>query len=476
MHIPKKITTFLTQLNANGHTAYVVGGAVRDLVLGIKPKDWDLATSATPAEIKETFAYLTDVKQIDASFPVVVVDGIEIATYRFDLYENGETIGTTITDDILADLARRDLTINAMAMSHEGSILDPYDGRGDLEKGIIDFVGLSEARISEDPCRAIRACRFLATIEGEFSEDTVCALIKSARFVKENVAPERLRTEIFKAMGTKKPSLFFKALKEIGLLWAIFPSLDMSYGADHGQYHSEDIFEHMMGAGDAVPESINRVNECFRSTKPMELFNHERVLIRLAAFLHDVGKTEPNFKDGVIHFYDHEVKGVAILEEELKALTFSTREIKFITSLVLVHMRGSTKMAPKTTRKLIKKFVDNKVNWKHWLVVKISDRAGAADKADYSNSHINRITKKFNHELDDEPYEKGLHPHGIKPAFEHKELAISGTTIRKILGIGPSQFVGVALDYLMKRVIDNPNLNTREELEYLLTGKRVESE
>jgi tRNA nucleotidyltransferase/poly(A) polymerase len=460
MIIPRKIQTFLKQLNDNGHTAYLVGGAVRDMLQDIEPKDWDIATSANAGQIKETFAYVADVKQIDASFPVVVVDGVEIATYRADVYKDGVTVETTPVKSIVEDLARRDLTINAMAINMDGNLIDPYGGSSDLANRRIRFVGNATERINEDPCRVYRACRFIAAINGNFTEETLAALTNDSRYGPWTVPPERIRMEILKAMKYEHARKFFIALHHIERLEDIFPSLEKTWGQNHGQYHDENVFEHGMIAGDFAGRNYPR--RC--AARPM---------FRLTAYLHDVGKSEPNHKDGEIHFYDHEQKGHDMLHKELKALKFTTAEIKYATNLVLVHMRGGVKMSPKTTRKLIKRFVELDVDWKEWLSLKISDRAANTKREPFSKSVIKKMANKFLHELEGVTYEKGPRdPNGPKPCFEHKQLAISGTRIQELLGIGPSQLIGMILEYLLKRVLTDPSLNTKAELETLIVGKK----
>lgn len=464
IRLPDKIRIFLSQLNENGHRAYVVGGAVRDLLLGLEPYDFDIATSATPGQIKETFKYLAKVKQIDASFPVVEVDGIEIASFRKDVYRNGVTISTVRVDNLETDLARRDLTVNAMALDRDGELYDPFNGRYDLQNKLIRFVGEdtsetgihdlinAEKRIEEDPCRMLRACRFRALLDGEFTSETKTALQHKAYLLKQ-VPKERIRLEILKAMQYKNASTFFIALHEIKVLDEIFPSLEACFAKDHGQYHDEDIFTHMMIAGDYAFAKMTR--HCKNTP-----------IFRLTCFLHDVGKSEPNMKDGEIHFYDHEYKGADFLKVELKALKFTTAEIKYATNLVLVHMRGSVKMSPKTTRKLIKRFLELDVNWKEWLALKVCDKAANTSKEPFTNGRVQKIARKFTHEL------SPISSNEAKPCFTHKELAISGTHIQKLLGINASPIIGVILEHCLNRVLSEPSLNTRENLEREIIGKK----
>jgi tRNA nucleotidyltransferase/poly(A) polymerase len=264
-------------------------------------------------------------------------------------------------------------------------------------------------------------------------------------------------------MNYKAARKFFVALHHVGILGEIFPSLEKTWGQDHGQYHDENVFEHGMMAGDFAGKNYPR--RC--AARPM---------FRLTAYLHDVGKSEPNIKDGEIHFYDHEQKGHDMLKEELKALKFTTAEIKYATNLVLIHMRGGVKMSPKTTRKLIKRFRELDVDWKEWLALKISDRAANTKREPFSKARVMKMANKFLHELEGVTYEKGPRdPNGPKPCFEHKQLAISGTRIQELLGIGPSQLIGVILEYLLKRVLTDPSLNTKEQLETLIVGKKKKS-
>lgn len=456
--IPDKIKTFLKQLEDDGHEAYIVGGAVRDMHMGIEPKDWDIATSADPGQIKATFMYLTGkVKQIDASFPVVIVDDIEIASYREDFYKDGITTEVKRVETIEEDLARRDLTINAMAMDRHTNIIDPFGGRSDLALKKIRFVGEdgdllnAERRVNEDPCRMIRACRFLALIDGDFTEDTHTGLIHKRKLIRY-VAPERIRLELMKAMQYEHASKFFKSLIWIGILKDVLPGLDATWELDGGPYHAETIFEHNMLAGDFAWKRFKRL--CKR--KP---------LFRLVAYLHDIGKSVPNYVDGVVHFYEHHTIGAKMIKDDLEALKFTTKEVRYASNLILVHMRGGLKISPKSTRKILIAFADLDVEWKDWLALKVADRASNLKREPFTIGQISKLANKFLHELEppkDNP----------KPIFRMKDLAMSGTQIQRILGIGPSMMVGVILQFLMDQVTADPSLNTNKELRKLMIGKK----
>src|SRR4030042_3909609 len=154
------------RLLEGGHEAYMVGGAVRDYLLGKKPNDTDIATNARPEKIIELFKD-RNVNEVGKSFGVVLVDGIEVATYRSDRYFglNDKNVKIEYADSIVEDLARRDFTINAMALDLNGNLIDPFGGKKDLEDGIVKFVGDPNSRIYEDPNRIVRACRFAATFK-----------------------------------------------------------------------------------------------------------------------------------------------------------------------------------------------------------------------------------------------------------------------------------------------------------------------
>ena len=448
--IPDEVLLIMDMLHMDGHKAFVVGGAVRDELLGLDPKDYVIATSAMPDEIIETFASADhDVKDIDAaSYHIVNVNGYEVATFRHDIYANEETISTVPVKTLEADLARRDLTINAMAISRDLELIDPYGGRQDLLDKKIRFVGSASRRIMEDPCRIIRAARFKALLDGRFDRQDARELREHNKLVSE-VPSERIRAEILKTMKYNKPSEFFYALKEIEILHAIFPSLNKTWGADGGPYHAETVFEHSMWTGDNLGD-----------VDPM---------LRLVGYLHDIGKTEPNFVEGVIHFYYHHDIGAEMVVGDLKALKFTNNEIKYAVNLIATHMRGGIKMSPKTTRKLLSKFVELGIDWEDWLALKVADRASNALREPFSQKQVNKIRRKFEHELNPEPRDiTGF----ARTALEHKDLAISGTRIQEMLGIGPSQLVGVILQFLLDRVIADPSLNTNEQLEKLIMGKK----
>jgi putative nucleotidyltransferase with HDIG domain len=337
-----------------------------------------------------------------------------------------------------------------MAMDISGRLFDPAMGEGDLEINRIRFVGFAPDRIMEDPNRIFRAARFLATIDGKFSNHTIDSL-RQYSYLAASVAPERIREEILKAMKVSRPSLFFDALQEIGILKYIFPELHKTRDQDGGPYHMESVWHHSMITGNEL-----------KTDNPM---------LRLVGFLHDIGKIEPNYVDDVVHFYHHHDIGAEMIERNLKALRFKNSEVKFAKNLVAVHMRGGIKAGPKGIRKILKKFAELDVNWEDWVALKVADRRGNLKRKPFDEGQILKLKKKFRHELDPNVGQPDIDKR-IVPAFRVGDLAISGTVIQELLGIGPSEVIGAILQFLLTKVIAQPELNTREQLEKLILGKK----
>lgn len=431
------LNLIIGRLCEHNFECYIVGGAIRDMLNDVPIHDYDIATNADQDQIK---AFFHDLKIATGGtfFKVVIVEGIEIATYRTDTYLglSSKKVIVGKANSIEEDLARRDLTINSMAYCPlRGHIIDIYGGVKDLNAGIIRFTGDPEARIYEDPCRILRACRFKCAIDGEFEEKTFEALKKFAHLVKEYVDPDRIRLEIMKSMKYAKPSIFFQALHDIGVLNDILPTLEACYGHSGGPYHCETIFEHLMLVGD----SLNTKNR----------------LLRLVGYLHDIGKPASAFvEDGMLKFTGHEKTGAELVVSELKKLKFSNADISFVQKLVRHHMKVmNVEMTGKTVRKFLRKLHESNVKYEDWLQLRIADRKGNLARADYTGEELNAINALVEKEL-------------IVPesAFGIKDLAINGKDVMQTLNIKPGAEVGKTLGSLLDLVIDQPQLNTRETL------------
>jgi putative nucleotidyltransferase with HDIG domain len=359
------------------------------------------------------------------------VDGIEVATFRVDhSFGSAKDTEVEFTSNIFEDLARRDFTMNAMALDIHGEIIDPFDGQHDIKNEVIKFVGHGDLRIAEDANRMIRACRF-CSLGFELETHTRDAIIHAVNTgAVKKIAPERIRAEIMKAMTMHKPSLFWKALLETGILKEIFPELVDAYGHDHGNHHEEDVWTHLMIAGDRVSPKFP--------------------LTRLAAYLHDVGKPA-SFDENTGSFHEHQHFGADITRNRLTALKFSNEEIRHIVNLVLIHMDGTRNMSAKAVRRLKKKLHAYGLDWHDYVRVRIGDRAGNIDRPDFTLSEIKAYV---NHFISEEEI-----------PFTAHSLAVSGAEIIQHFGIEPGPLVGRIQREMLKYVLDEgPEVNTKDTL------------
>jgi tRNA nucleotidyltransferase (CCA-adding enzyme) len=420
----------LTTFKQSGFKVFVVGGAVRDLVLGNPSEDVDLLTNASIKDIEAIFPK-ESVSHVGKTFPICIVKGIEIASGRslafIDLFPE-------------SDLAKRDFTINSMAYDpFSGELIDPFNGRQDLERKIIRFTTNSENRIKEDPLRMIRACRFVSRINGELSFSSLNAIFKNKGIVNHAVAKERIRSEIIKSMAYEKPSLFFVALQKTGLLKNILPSLDRCVGLDGGPFHKETVFDHLMIVGD----SLSRKNP----------------LLRLAGFLHDVGKYDAiSQKNGSITFKGHENHYQAMVDD-LDFLRFSKKEVAYISSMTQIHMRPLTpKTTPKSARRILIMLEEHQISYQDFLRLRIADKRGNLKKHPYTMSDIRIRLEKLLNEI------------SRKQKFTMNDLEISGHDIMAIFKMAPGSDVGLIKFSLFEKVIDEPELNNSTDLKIVLNA------
>jgi len=420
----KTVLFIIDTLKKKGFISYIAGGAVRDIIMGRKPDDIDILTNASMRDLTSIFQG-QHVKIVGKTFPVCMVNRVEISSGRakFDPDNFPES-----------DLAQRDFTINSMAWDPlSQKIIDPFNGVKDLEDAVIRFTKDPEKRIAEDPVRMVRACRFAALIQGSFSLSSLGYILGAKDTLEPFVAQERIHREIMKAMGLKRPSLFFSALKKTGLLSKIFPSLDRCHGLDGGPHHGETVFEHCMIVGDALPKN--------------------RPVLRLAGFLHDVGKFDAaKINKGKLTFKGHENEIKAVGKDLLK-LRFSKKNYEYILSLIHIHMRPLTdKTSPKAARKLLWALHESGIDYKDFLRLRIADKKGNLAKNPYTISQIRTRLKIILDQI------KG------QTAFQIKDLSINGNDIINILNMTPGPEVGRIKKRLFEMVLDEPGINNYSDL------------
>lgn len=416
----------------NGYPSYLVGGAIRDIFLESEPKDFDIATKATPEQIAEIFDITSETK--GKNFGVIILNGYEIATFREDQYPNGfgaKNCEVKYAENIIDDLSRRDLTVNSLAICPiSGDLIDPFNGVSDLRKTIIRFTGDANTRIQEDSCRILRACRFLCKLEGIFDSDTFFALKNNVHKIKE-ISPERIHDEILKVLKLENPSIFFNALYLIGGLDLVFPGFSDCVNHDHGTHHKETVWEHCMLVGDSISSKFP--------------------LVRLAGYFHDCGK--PNTYDETDKsFLGHDHESAKLCDTWLQNLKFSIAERMQVVNLVKTHMRGGQRnMSPKSIRKFRKLLSDLNVNPSDWMRIRIADRKSNLTKNKFSFSEIRKRFSIFS-------FEEEL-------PFNVNSLAISGGDLIQELNLTPGPIVGKLQKHLLNFVIENGSeFNTVETL------------
>lgn len=432
-NIPVHVNELLVKLEESGFCGFIVGGSVRDSLLGIKPTDYDLATDARPDEIEKVFSnYKTiDVGKEFGTIIVVQDEGnIEITTLRTEkVYLDGRRPSNVeFTKDIVEDLSRRDFTINAMAYNKNTGIIDPYNGRGDIKKRIIKAVGNPIERFMEDHLRILRAIRFATELDFEINEETSKACRETSKYI-ENISMERIQVELFRIMLAKKPSTGIRLMEELGVLEYIIPEIRETIDFDQkNPNHDKTVFDHTLCVVDITPPIIQ---------------------VRLAALFHDIAKPETFTIDeeGIGHFYGHHEIGKEITRKILTRLKASKELITKTETLVKEHMTVHSNMKEKGLKRQINRVGETEIF--HLLELQKADRLCSID-----GENIDLI-------LDRELEVKKILEN--KEVYNKNQLKINGKDIIN-LGYKEGKIIGEILDYLTEEVLEKPELNKKEIL------------
>ena len=442
--IPEDVTKLLGKLQNAGHEAYIVGGSVRDSLLGKTPSDWDICTSAKPNKIIELFnssGYKTiETGLKHGTITIVIADEhFEVTTFRMDGdYSDGRRPDNVeFTDDIVKDLSRRDFTINAMAYSHEKGLIDPYNGLDYLNSKVIRCVGDPNKRFQEDGLRMLRAIRFASQLEFKIERQTAMAIVDNRKLLR-CISQERIREELNKILISENPSGGMTALRTLKLLDYIIPELNDCYNFNqHNPNHDKDVFEHTMSVLDNIEPKLE---------------------LRLAALFHDIGK--PNTftmgEDGTGHFYSHHKESARICREIMTRLKYSNKEIEYVSELVYYHMTRYEKLRTSSVKKFINKVGVDRLDDLFKLF--IADRIGS--KAPYEFDDIYRLKFECEKVLSEKQ------PLGIK------DLAVNGYDLMKI-GIPQGKEIGGTLKALLDAVLEDSNLNDKDTLLRMATSSRL---
>jgi putative nucleotidyltransferase with HDIG domain len=437
LSVPASVQSVLEALWSAGHAAYVVGGGVRDSLLGRDVADWDVATAAPPEEVKALFP----TGRYENHFGTVTVPGsrpdedVQVTTFRRD-HQYGDhrrPDSVTFTDSIAEDLARRDFTVNAIAWGREpgaetASLVDPTGGKSDLDARLLRAVGEPAARFEEDGLRLMRAARFAAQLGFDIEPMTRAGMALKAEIVKW-VSAERVGAELRKMVAADPPSTGFRILEQTGVLEHALPELAAQRGVPQDKIAGHDLWGHCLATLDAAA-LIDPANET----------------LRLAALLHDIGKPG-TFADG--HFVGHEDEGARLAELLLVRLAFPRRDIDRVVELIRHHMfnyesRWSGAAIRRFIRRVGRDLVDDLLNLRAADNVGSGLAPGAGD------------LDELRHRVADEL--------AANPPLDLAALAVRGDDLMAELHLRPGPQVGELLERLLSLVIADPAQNRREIL------------
>ncbi len=430
--LPEKVNGIIEVLTSAGHEAYVVGGCVRDSLLGREPEDWDITTSASPEEVKLLFPRTVDTGIMHGTVTVLIgKEGFEVTTYRIDgEYENSRHPKKVMfTDNLIEDLKRRDFTINAMAYNEQAGLVDAFEGMADLEKKIIRCVGNARERFEEDALRILRAIRFCAQLGYEIEKDTEEAIKNQAADLSK-ISAERIRIELLKLITSEHPEVLRKAY-ETNVTAVILPEFDqMMQTPQNNPHHEYNVGEHTLKA----------VCNC----------DADKVL-RLTMLFHDVGKTRCRTTDesGKDHFYSHAMISQKITKDIMKRLKFDNDTLGIVTRLVLKHDL-KIEASPTGVRKAIYDVGDD--IFPYLLKVKNADMLAQSQEQRTQKIEALQRIESFYHGIIEQ-----------KECVSLKMLAVTGTDLIS-LGRKPGKEIGEILRKLLLIVIEHPEWNSKEYL------------
>lgn len=429
--IPAEVLTVLWELQNFGYESYLVGGCVRDLLLGRVPKDFDITTAATPDQVKGLFPKVIDTGIKYGTVTVVGYDGlpIEVTTFRDDgLYTDGRRPEkVTFQLDVTADVRRRDFTINALLFDGK-SVRDITGGLRDLEQRIICSVGMAAHRFQEDASRMLRAVRLACQLNFE-----VAPLVKADIYICapliENVSAERIREELNKILLSNHPAKGIELLQSTGLLEFIMPELyALKYYDQRNEHHHLDAFDHTLRVLDAVPAELS---------------------LRLAALLHDVGKPKSCEFDGIkARYYGHHLDGAEMVPDILRRLKYSNEIIETVTILVREHMSRNPKVRPGGIKRLIARVGEERLP----LLIQLMTADVIGHKPPFDFGEVLYMQQEVERIL------------AAEEPLKVTDLAIDGNDLKE-MGLCPGPIFSKILNGCLAEVIENPERNTKEYLQ-----------
>lgn len=436
--IPAEVLGLCQRLREKGKRGWLVGGSVRDVMLGRPAKDWDIATDARPEEVMTYFRKVipTGLKHGTVT---VVLNGApyEVTTLRGEgAYVDGRRpTEVRFLDDITEDLARRDFTINAIAVDPlDERLIDPFGGEGDLRARLLRAVGEPAKRFAEDGLRILRGARFAAVLECTIEPKTLAAMSEEgalATYVK--VSAERIHDEWMKALKARVPSVAFELMRTTGMLASTCPELIEGVGCEQNRWHAYDVWGHTMAVLDACDENV---------------------LLRLAALLHDVGKPrsrELSDKTKDYTFYHHEAIGAKMTEAILRRFRAPNDARERVVELVRHHLIC---YSPEWTDAAVRRWLRRVTPplTEDLLALGRADARGKGKPAEDDIVRLGELRGRIATVLAE------------GTAISARDLAVDGRTLMDELGLAPTRRLGDILKALVEFVTDDPAANTRPRL------------
>jgi tRNA nucleotidyltransferase (CCA-adding enzyme) len=420
--VPAFVLSIMKRLIQQGHQAYIVGGALRDAWLRSEPKDWDVATDATPDRMHDLFH---DMTRFDLKHGTVTLvyqrRHYEVTTFR------GKTgLGRNIEED----LAHRDFTFNAIAYdTTDGRVIDPFNGRGDIARKVVRAVLDPSERFQEDPLRMIRAIRFAVELGYSIDPKTLEAVHLLSHTI-DRVAQERIRDELLRILLARKPSKGFTLMRKTGLLKRILPELLEGYGKRQNDFHRYTIYRHIMETVDSVePDPV----------------------LRLSALFHDIAKPRVRKKTNRRwRFLRHAGASVELTKQIMTRLRFSNDVIARVTHLIGNHMfEYKRELTERALRRLIKRVGQDNID-------ALIDLRSADDLAHGwgrgFEADLDAFSARINSLLNQ------------SPPLTVADLAVNGDDVMTLLGMRPGPEVGEILERLVALVIEKPEFNQKDTL------------
>lgn len=442
-NIPEPVSQITKTIKKAGFEAFLVGGCVRDLILGRKPKDWDITTNATPEQVISLF---TDTFYENTYGTVGVVNkdvtdetlrNVEVTPYRLEstYSDNRRPDSVSFSQNIEDDLKRRDFTINAIAYDQDnGEIKDLFGGIKDLKDGHVRTVGNPDNRFQEDGLRILRAVRFMTELNFQIEPQTKDSLVKNRELLK-NISQERIKDEFSKVIMSANPKKGLETMRELGIMTYIIPELEEAYSIGQNKAHKYDVLEHLL-----------RTLQCAADKN----YSFE---LRLACLFHDIGKPRSRrFSEEKQEptFYGHDVISARMAEKILSRLKFSRKIIDDVVKLVRWHMFFSD--TEQITLSAVRRMIVNVGREHIWdlMNLRVCDRVGTGRPKE--NPYRLRKYKAMVDEALVDPISVAM-------------LKINGKEVIEATKSVPGPKIGFILHALLEEVLEDPTLNTAEYLQ-----------